>query len=65
MKFTIERVSFLKLLSTVNVAIGQKSPTPAFLNFKLEMSNIGLTVLGSDNDLTIKSTLPIVEDDKV
>ena len=39
MKFTIDRVSFLKLLSTVNVAIGQKPPTPAFLNFKLEISS--------------------------
>ena len=65
MKFSIDRSRFNKLLTTVNVAIGQKSPTPAFLNFKLEMTNMGLKVLGSDNDLTIQSTLPIVENDKV
>ena len=55
MKFTIDRSKFLKLLSTVNVAIGQKSPTPAFLNFKLEINESGLVVTGSDNDITIQS----------
>ena len=35
MKFSIDRSKFYKLLTTVNVAIGPKSPTPAFLNFKL------------------------------
>ena len=55
MKFTIDRSKFLKLLSTVNVAIGQKSPTPAFLNFKLEINEVGLVVTGSDNDITIQS----------
>lgn len=65
MKLSIDRSRFLKLLTTVNVAIGPKSPTPAFLNFKLEMTNVGLKVLGSDNDLTIQSTLPIIENDKV
>ena len=64
MKFTIERVSFLKLLSTVNVAIGQKSPTPAFLNFKLEINDNGLVVTGSDNDITIQSVLPFMKEDK-
>ena len=59
MKFTINRLRFLKILSTVNVAIGQKSPTPAFLNFKIEVSDKGLVVTGSDNDITIESSLPI------
>ena len=64
MKFTIDRPSFLKILSTVSVAIGQKSPTPAFLNFKMEMTEEGLVVVGSDNDITIQSTLPISKNDK-
>lgn len=64
MKFTINRQSFLKILSTVNVAIGQKSPTPAFLNFKIEINDNGLVIIGSDNDITIESNLPFVKDDK-
>jgi DNA polymerase-3 subunit beta len=65
MKFTVSRVSFLKQLNTVNVAIGPKSPTPAFLNFKLEMTDEGLTVLGSDNEITIENFLPVSAGDKV
>ena len=65
MKFTIDRPRFLKVLSIVNVAIGQKSPTPAFLNFKLEINEDGLTIVGSDNDITIESSLPFVKEDKV
>lgn len=64
MKLTIDRSRLLKLLNTVNVAIGSKSPTPAFLNFKLEMVEDGLIVLGSDNELTIKSFLPIMDGEK-
>ena len=64
MKFTADRVNLLKVLTIVNVAIGQKSPTPAFLNFKLTMTDEGLQVLGSDNDLTITSVLPIKDGDK-
>lgn len=64
MKFTIDRPNFLKLLSTVSVAIGQKSPTPAFLNFKMEINENGLTVTGSDNDITIQSVLPFVKGEK-
>lgn len=65
MRLSINRSRLLKLLTIVNVAIGPKSPTPAFLNFKLEMTNGGLVALGSDNDLTIQSYLPIEEDGKV
>ena len=64
MKFTIDRSSFLKILSTVKVAIGTKSPTPAFLNFKLEINEVGLVVTGSDNDIAIQSVLPFTMDDK-
>jgi DNA polymerase III subunit beta len=64
MRLTVNRASFLKALTIVNVAIGAKSPTPAFLNFKLTMSEDGLEILGSDNDLTIVHVLPIQEEDK-
>ena len=63
MKLTIDRLRLLKVLNTVSIAIGQKSPTPAFLNFKMEMSNDCLTVTGSNNDLTIKSSLPLKDGD--
>ena len=64
MKLTIERSRFLKLLNTVNIAIVPKSPTPAFLNYKLEMHEDRLVVLGSNGELTISSSCPIIENDK-
>lgn len=65
MKLTINRNRFLKLLNTVNIAILPKSPTPAYLNFKLEMQDEQLMILGSNGELTITTTCPIKENDKV
>lgn len=64
MKLTIDRLRLLKVLNTVSIAIGQKSPTPAFLNYKFDLSDTCLTVTGSNNDLTIQSTLPLKENDQ-
>lgn len=64
MKLTIDRSNFLKVLNTVNIAIGQKSPTPAYLNFKITMESDKLSVLGSNNEMTICSILPIEKEGK-
>lgn len=64
MKITIDRQKFLKALNVVNVAIGQKSPTPAFLSFKLVADDDCLTITGSNSDLTICSVIPCKEGDK-
>ena len=65
MKLTINRLALLKVLNTVSVAIEQKSPTPAFLNFKLDMKEDNLEITGSNNDLTIKSSLPVQTEDNI
>lgn len=65
MKLTIDRSHLLKVLNTVSVAIEQKSPTPAFLNFKLDMKADCLEITGSNNDLTIKSSLPVEKENEV
>ena len=64
MKLTINRQRFLKILNIVNIAIVPKSPTPAYLNFKLVMKSNELQVLGSNGELTISSTCPIEENGK-
>ncbi len=63
MKLTIDRLRLLKVLNTVSIAIGQKSPTPAFLNFKFEMNSDSLAITGSNSDMTIQSVLPLKEGD--
>ncbi len=64
MRLTVDRARFLKALTIVNGVILSKSPTPAILNFKLTMSDDGLEILGSDNNLTIVNVLPIEDGDK-
>lgn len=65
MRFTINRSALLKVLNIVNIAVGQKSPTPAYLNFKIIMEDEQLTILGSNNELTIKSFIPRMKGDKI
>ena len=64
MKLTINRLRFLKLLNTVNIAILPKSPTPAYLNFKIDMQPNQLVLLASNGELTITTACPIFEDNK-
>ena len=64
MKFTIDRARFLKVLNTVSIAIVPKSPTPAYLNFKIDMLDDRLQVTGCNGELTITSFCPIKENDK-
>ena len=65
MKLTIDRLRLLKILNVVNIAIVPKSPTPAYLNFKLDMLSDKLVVTGSNGELTITSTCPVSENDKI
>ena len=65
MKLTIDRLKFLKTLSITNIAIMPKSPTPAYLNFLLEMKSDKLMVTASNGDLTITSACPIEENGNV
>ena len=58
MRFTIRRENFLKGLSIAGKAIGAKSPIPIMMNFKLTLTIEGLSIIGSNNELTIKSVVP-------
>lgn len=59
MRFTINREAFLKGLNIAGKAIGSKSPIPVMMNFKLQLTIEGLSVIGSNNELTIKTIIPI------
>ncbi len=64
MKLTVERLELLKTLTTVYIAIGSKTPSPALLNFKLEMEADRLVVTGSNNEMTIQSILPVRREER-
>lgn len=58
MKFTINREQFLKGLMIAAKAIGSKSPIPVMANVKLEVSEKGLELTGSNTELTIETIIP-------
>lgn len=58
MKFTINREQFLKGLTIASKAIGSKSPIPVMVNVKLSLDEKGLNIIGSNNELSIKTIVP-------
>lgn len=54
MKFKIRRDYFLKGLNIASKAIGSKSAIPVLMNVKIVVSDKGLELLGSNNELTIQ-----------
>ena len=64
MIFTIKRDVFLKALSIANRALSSKVALPILNSLKLELDEEGLHITGSNNDLTIKTTVPLKNDEE-
>ena len=58
MRFKIDREQFLKGLTIASKAIGSKSPIPVMMNVKMVLDEQGLSLIGSNNDLSIKTIVP-------
>ena len=58
MRFTIVKEELLKGLMLVSKAIPQKAELPILANVKLEVTENGLEITGTDNNMTIKTTIP-------
>lgn len=59
MRFTINREEFLKGLNIAGRAISSKTPLPIYSNLKLELDEEGLSITGSNKELSIKTLVPI------
>lgn len=57
MKFSINRALFIKTLNDVQRAISAKTTIPILTGLKLLLSQEGLTLTGSDADISIEATL--------
>lgn len=57
MKFTISRTAFTKALNTVSRAISTKTTIPILTGLKLQATQSGLILTGSDADISIETTL--------
>jgi DNA polymerase III subunit beta len=64
MRFKINRDAFLKGLTTANKAIGLKSPIPVLMHIKMVLDDSGLELIGSNNELAIKTTIPYIIGEK-
>ena len=58
MRFTIKREEFLKGLSIASRAVANKVAVPVLVNLKVELTENGLFITGSNYDLTIKTQVP-------
>jgi len=59
MKFTINRNALTTQLANVSRAIPSKATIQILTGLKLSVSNEGITLIGSDSDISIESFLPI------
>ena len=58
MKFTILRVYLQQSIQDVVKAISPRTVIPILSGIKIEVHNQGITLTGSDSDITIQSTIP-------
>ena len=65
MRFVIKRDEFLKSLLIAGRAVNSKnSVVPVLANFKLDLDEKGLSITGSNYELTIKTCIPYSIDDR-
>ena len=64
MKFDIIREHLLAGLNDVMKAVSSKTTTPILTGIKLDITNEGLHLTGSDADITIQTFIPVEEDGK-
>jgi DNA polymerase III subunit beta len=64
MKFDIIREHLLAGLNDVMKAVSSKTTTPILTGIKLDVTNEGLHLTGSDADITIQTFIPTEEDGK-
>ncbi|GAA0334581.1 DNA polymerase III subunit beta [Bacillus carboniphilus] len=65
MKFTIQRDRLVESLQDVMKAVSSRTTIPILTGVKLLVNDEGVTLTGSDSDISIETIIPTVEDDKV
>lgn len=64
MRFIIKRDELLKAINIANRAVNSKSSAvPVLANLKFELDEKGLSITGSNYELTIKTTIPYEKDE--
>lgn len=63
MKFTINRAAFISQLNNVLRAISSKTTIPILTGLKMVVEKDGITLTGSNSDITIESVMPVTNED--
>lgn len=64
MKFNILRDRLLEGLNDVMKAVSSKTTTPILTGIKIDVTNEGIRLTGSDADITIQTFIPVEEDEQ-
>lgn len=65
MRFTIQRDKLIASVQDVMKAISARTVIPILTGMKIEVKQHGVTLTGSDSDISIESYIPAEEEDKV
>lgn len=63
MKFTINRNSFIRSFNDVSRAIPAKTTIPILTGIKLDLTNDGLLLTGSNSDISIETFMPVSDEE--
>jgi DNA polymerase III subunit beta len=65
MKFKVSREELLKAIHIASKAITMKTPIPVLSNFKMTIDDKGLTLISSNNELSIVTRIPYTDKGRV
>ncbi|RKD68083.1 DNA polymerase III beta subunit [Sinobaca qinghaiensis] len=64
MHFTIQRDAFVHSVQHVNKAVSSRTTIPILTGIKIEATNYGVTLTGSDSDISIETFIPASDGEK-
>src|SRR5699024_503220 len=62
MKFTVQRDKLITSVQDVMKAISSRTAIPILTGMKIDTHHDGITLTGSDSDVSIQSFIPVEED---
>ncbi|WP_167628640.1 DNA polymerase III subunit beta [Listeria valentina] len=65
MKFVIDRDHLVNAVNEVTRAISARTTIPILTGIKIDVNDEGVTLTGSDSDISIEAFIPLIEQDEV
>ncbi|EUJ25985.1 DNA polymerase III subunit beta [Listeria floridensis FSL S10-1187] len=65
MKFVIDRDRLIQAVNEVTRAISSRTTIPILTGIKIVVNDEGVTLTGSDSDISIEAFIPLIEEDEV